>query len=222
MDQKRTGRLIAESRNLIGLTQRELAEKIGISDKTISKWECGKSMPDISYLDALCRSLDLSINEIISGERLSETNYSVKAEENIMSLMKENEKAKKKSTLRSIVGILITFLGLFLMLNFTPLGLPNTFLYFIDPVTFLCIALFSVAGGLLSGRKTYSDILEVLQKIAIPNGILITFISIIIILRQLNDMNTLGPNIAVCMITILYSVLEYLIVFFFRQHFLDK
>ena len=179
-------------------------------------------MPDISYLDALCRSLDLSINEIISGERLSETNYSVKAEENIMSLMKENEKAKKKSTLRSIVGILITFLGLFLMLNFTPLGLPNTFLYFIDPVTFLCIALFSVAGVLLSGRKTYSDILEVLQKIAIPNGILITFISIIIILRQLNDMNTLGPNIAVCMITILYSVLEYLIVFFFRQHFLDK
>lgn len=139
-----------------------------------------------------------------------------------MSLMKENEKAKKKSTLRSIVGILITFLGLFLMLNFTPLGLPNTFLYFIDPVTFLCIALFSVAGVLLSGRKTYSDILEVLQKIAIPNGILITFISIIIILRQLNDMNTLGPNIAVCMITILYSVLEYLIVFFFRQHFLDK
>lgn len=222
MDQKRTGRLIAESRNLIGLTQRELAEKIGISDKTISKWECGKSMPDISYLDALCRSLDLSINEIISGERLSETNYSVKAEENIMSLMKENEKAKKKSTLRSIVGILITFLGLFLMLNFTPLGFPNTFLYFIDPVTFLCIALFSVAGVLLSGRKTYSDILEVLQKIAIPNGILITFISIIIILRQLNDMNTLGPNIAVCMITILYSVLEYLIVFFFRQHFLDK
>ncbi|MBB2183955.1 helix-turn-helix transcriptional regulator [Lachnospiraceae bacterium MD1] len=222
MDQKRTGRLIAESRNLIGLTQRELAEKIGISDKTISKWECGKSMPDISYLDALCRSLNLSINEIISGERLSETNYSVKAEENIMSLMKENEKAKKKSTLRSIVGILITFLGLFLMLNFTPLGLPNTFLYFIDPVTFLCIALFSVAGVLLSGRKTYSDILEVLQKIAIPNGILITFISIIIILRQLNDMNTLGPNIAVCMITILYSVLEYLIVFFFRQHFLDK
>lgn len=222
MDQKRTGRLIAESRNLIGLTQRELAEKIGISDKTISKWECGKSMPDISYLDALCRSLNLSINEIISGERLSETNYSVKAEENIMSLMKENEKAKKKSTLRSIVGILITFLGLFLMLNFTPLGLPNTFLYFIDPVTFLCIALFSVAGVLLSGRKTYSDILEVLQKIAIPNGILITFISIIIILRQLNDMNTLGPNIAVCMITILYSVLEYLIVFFLRQHFLDK
>ena len=44
MDQKRTGRLIAESRNLIGLTQRELAEKIGISDKTISKWECGGSL----------------------------------------------------------------------------------------------------------------------------------------------------------------------------------
>ena len=95
MNQEKIGRFIAESRNQVRLTQKELAEKIGISDKTISKWECGKSMPDISYLDTLCHSIEISMNELISGERLSETNYSVKAEENIMFLMKENEKTKR-------------------------------------------------------------------------------------------------------------------------------
>jgi len=73
MNQEKIGKFIAGARNQIGLTQRELAEKIGVSDKTISKWECGKSMPDISYMDALCNSLDINMNELISGERLTES-----------------------------------------------------------------------------------------------------------------------------------------------------
>ena len=90
--------------NQAGMTQKELAGKIGISDKTISKWECGKSMPDITYLETLCDSLAISMNELISGERLSDTAYSPKAEENIMSLMKENQKAKKGATINIIIG----------------------------------------------------------------------------------------------------------------------
>ena len=71
MNQERTGKFISELRKQKGMTQKELAEQIGVSDKTISKWECGNSIPDISYLDALCNSLDVSVNELLSGERLS-------------------------------------------------------------------------------------------------------------------------------------------------------
>lgn len=222
MNQEKIGRFIAESRNQAGLTQKELAEKIGISDKTISKWECGKSMPDISYLNTLCHSLDISMNELISGEHLSETNYSVKAEENIMFLMKENEKTKSGSALKNVVGTLIAFLAMFLMLSVTQYSWTNLIFYYFDIPTLLFLVLLSVAGVLLSGRKTYSEILEVLQKIAIPNGVLVTFISVVIVMSQIDNINIIGPNLAVCVLSIIYAVLEYLVVFLLRQHTFDK
>ncbi|MFA9376036.1 MAG: helix-turn-helix domain-containing protein [Lachnotalea sp.] len=222
MNQEKIGRFIAESRNLVGFTQKELAEKIGISDKTISKWECGKSMPDISYLDTLCHSLDISMNELISGEHLSETNYSVKAEENIMFLMKENKKTKSKSIVKNVVGILITLLTLFMMLSYTQYNWTKLIVYYFDIATFLFIILLSVAGVMLSGRKTYLEILEVLQKISIPNGVLITFISSIIIMSQIDNINNIGPNLAVCVLAIIYAVIEYLVVFLLRQHTFAK
>ena len=222
MNQEKIGRFIAESRNQVKLTQKELAEKIGISDKTISKWECGKSMPDISFLDTLCSSLDISMNELISGERLSETNYSAKAEENIMFLMKENEKSKRVSVIKNVLGILITLYALFLMLSIS----QNSWMYMIfnyfDFVTFLLITLLNVAGVLLSGRRTYTEILEVLLKIAIPIGVLITFISIVILLSQLDNVSSIGPNVAVCVLSIIYAVVEYLVVYLLRQHTSDK
>ena len=222
MNQEKIGRFIAESRNQVRLTQKELAEKIGISDKTISKWECGKSLPDISYLDTLCRSLDISMNELVSGERLSETNYSVKAEENIMFLMKENEKTKKVSVIKNVVGILIAFYALYLTLSYTQESWTNLIYNYFDFVTFLLLALLSVSGVLLSGRKAYSEILEVLQKISIPNGVLITFISIVITLSRLDNINVIGPNLAVCVLSIIYALIEYLAVFFLRQHTISK
>ena len=67
MDQEKIGKFIAGARNQAGFTQKELAEQIGVSDKTVSKWECGKSMPDISYLETLCHSLNISMNELVCG-----------------------------------------------------------------------------------------------------------------------------------------------------------
>ena len=112
MNQEKIGTFISGARNQLGLTQKELAEKIGVSDKTISKWECGKSMPDISYLDTLCNSLCINMNELISGERLTETAYSVKAEENIMALMKENQKNRKNIKGRMILGVLLAIVAI--------------------------------------------------------------------------------------------------------------
>ena len=71
MDQEKIGKFIAECRKDKKLTQSELAEKLGVTDKSISNWENGRNMPDLSLFKSLCESLDISINDLISGEKVS-------------------------------------------------------------------------------------------------------------------------------------------------------
>lgn len=99
MNQMKIGKFIAEMRKSQNLTQEELACKLGISHKTISKWECGNGMPEVSLMLPLCETLKINVNELFSGKRLSEADYKKKAEENIMKL---HEEAWKKS--KNIVG----------------------------------------------------------------------------------------------------------------------
>lgn len=71
MNQKQIGRYIAEKRRIKNLTQAQLAEQLGISDKTVSKWECGRSMPDYALIQSLCETLDISVSELIEGQEYS-------------------------------------------------------------------------------------------------------------------------------------------------------
>ncbi len=104
MDQMRIGKFIAESRKALGRTQRQLAVTLDISDKTVSKWECGKGLPEVSLMLPLCRTLGISVNEMLSGERLDEESYKERAEENMMDLIKENAENKKRMALSVICG----------------------------------------------------------------------------------------------------------------------
>ena len=79
MNQSKIGRFIAEMRNSQGLTQRELAEILGVSDKSVSKWECGNGMPDISLMLPICNILKINLNELFSGEKLTDADYKRKA-----------------------------------------------------------------------------------------------------------------------------------------------
>ena len=110
MDQIKIGKFIAQMRMEKSLTQRELADTLCISDKTVSKWENGKGMPEVSLMMPLCEALDITANELLSGERLTQENYIKKAEENIMTLVKEREESKKKIILSAIVAV-ITIIG---------------------------------------------------------------------------------------------------------------
>lgn len=113
MDQVKIGKFIAHMRKQNDLTQKKLAQKLGISDKTVSKWECGKGMPDNALLLPLCESLGITVNELLSGECLSDNGYGKKAEENIVSLLVENEEIQKKgrhSRIIYIVGELMSVL----------------------------------------------------------------------------------------------------------------
>lgn len=114
MNQEKIGKFIAENRKLKKMTQVELAEKLGVSDRSVSKWENGKCMMDLSLFEPLCKELDISINELLSGERISKEEYQEKLEENIVNTIdyskKEIEKEKiKKSYIIMIIGAIIGF-----------------------------------------------------------------------------------------------------------------
>ena len=109
MDLKKTGEFIANCRKEKGFTQEKLAKKLFISEKTVSKWECGKGFPDTSLLLPLCEVLGISANELLIGKKLEEQEYKKVAEENLIALKDEREKSVKHLlTLEWVIGFMGT------------------------------------------------------------------------------------------------------------------
>lgn len=104
MDQIRIGKFIAETRKARNLTQRQLADTLSISDKTVSKWECGKGLPEVSLMLPLCAALEITVNDLLSGETVSPVDYQEKAEGNMMALIKENEENRKRMAQSIVTG----------------------------------------------------------------------------------------------------------------------
>ena len=110
MDQIKIGKFIAEERKNKKYTQRSLADVLGVSDKTVSKWERGNGFPDVSLIMLLCSALDISASELLLGERMSDGEYKEKAEEIAMDLVQEKKENKKKVVL-SIITLFMTILS---------------------------------------------------------------------------------------------------------------
>lgn len=118
MDQMKIGKFIAACRKEQSMTQAVLAEKLGISDRAVSKWETGKSMPDSGIMLELCEILKINVNELLSGERIMVEKYDRQAEKNLIKLKKENEEqAKRLLTMEWVIGYLAS--AAFLILIFT-------------------------------------------------------------------------------------------------------
>ena len=120
MDQVKIGKFLSDERKAKGYTQKQLSELLGISDKTISKWECGNGFPEASLLLPLCNELEITVNELLTGERISQQNYKKKAEENMVNMIREKEENKQKLLLTTMIGVIstITFLTLLLVVCF--------------------------------------------------------------------------------------------------------
>lgn len=112
MNQEKIGRFIAELRKENKMTQIDLANKLGITDRAISKWENGRGMPDLSLLTPLCEILDVSINELLSGARLDKEDYQEKLEENIINTIEYSDKKIKitKKIFKIILSIILIFI----------------------------------------------------------------------------------------------------------------
>lgn len=106
MDADKIGRFIAETRKLHRLTQAQLADELRVSDKTISKWECGRGLPEVSLMLPLCEKLGISVNDLLSGEKVTDLDYQTKAEENMTSLLKEKEESRKSFAASVMIGII--------------------------------------------------------------------------------------------------------------------
>ena len=104
MDQIKTGKFSAQMRKEQGLTQSQLADKLFISNKTISKWETGKGLPEVSLMLPLCEILGINVNELLTGEKISIAEYKEKAEENMMNLVQEAQESRKKIILSAVVA----------------------------------------------------------------------------------------------------------------------
>lgn len=96
MDQIKIGKFIAGQRKQKGLTQMQLAEMLGITDRAISKWENGKGMPDSSIMLDLCDKLGITVNELLSGEKIMKNEYNEKLEQNLIGMVKQKEEADKR------------------------------------------------------------------------------------------------------------------------------
>ena len=116
MDQFKIGKFIAAKRKEQKLTQVQLAEKLGITDRAVSKWETGKSLPDASIMLELCELLKITVNDLLSGEVVSMKNYNEKAEKNLIEMIRQKEEADKRLLNMEIVIGMISLVFMFSMI----------------------------------------------------------------------------------------------------------
>ena len=105
MNQQKTGRYIAEKRKLHNMTQAQLAARLGVSDKAVSKWERGISLPDVSKYQELCEVLEVSLNELFAGEDLREDRIAAQSELNLMEVLRLE--ASRKKQLLSVIAVAV-------------------------------------------------------------------------------------------------------------------
>ena len=115
MDLIKIGKYIAFKRKEQGLTQKQLAEKLNMSDKSVSKWERGICLPDVTVYLELCEILGISINEFLAGEDIPKETIEQKAEENIIQITKDNK--NKQKYLKKIIRLLIVMLVVFIFIT---------------------------------------------------------------------------------------------------------
>lgn len=118
MDQVKIGRFIAEQRKAQGLTQAQLAERLGITDRAVSKWETGRSLPDASVMLPLCGLLHITVNDLLNGEVISMERYNETTERNLLEMVKQKEAADKRLLKLEIVIMLVSLALVAVLMTF--------------------------------------------------------------------------------------------------------
>ncbi|HPF83071.1 MAG TPA: helix-turn-helix transcriptional regulator [Bacilli bacterium] len=192
MNQERIGKFIFECRKTKKLTQSELAEKLGVTDKSISNWENGRNMPDLSLFKPLYEILDISINDLISGERVEKDKYQEKLEENIISTIDYTN--KKVSEKNSLIGIILIVFGIMISI------IAMT----IFPSESSWGSIYSVFGCIISliGISRFTIKLTHLKRLIFNFGYFILFVSMLFIIDYISVVNVKqAPRFSIYTIT---------------------
>ena len=228
VDYEKTGKFIAGRRKELDMTQKQLAEKLMISDKAVSKWECGKGMPGNEILVDLCKVLQINVNELLAGESISEESYQRKAEENMLVLMKNNDDKKKRSFVENIVGIVVLIIlllgglgtvmsgnGMLMMLIDAPsLLLIVSFMLF---MLFVSEELgdFFMAFSIIFSKNKEISMQELKLALHAVNTAMISVITagvfgsiapILMLLGSMSNSEKFGANIAVSLLMLFYAI----------------
>ena len=110
MEQVKTGKFIAKKRKEMNLTQEQLAERLGVSNKTISKWETGKCMPDYAVVKNLCEELKVSVSELMDGEETDDSSVRVYDDEQILDLLRRTQELEKQKVM--LTGVILIVMGI--------------------------------------------------------------------------------------------------------------
>ena len=153
MNQVKIGKFIAHCRKEKNMTQAELAEKLNITDRAISKWETGKGMPDSSIMLELCDELDISVNELLSGEMIRMDNYNKVAEENFIKFQKEKEDSDKRLLFTEIIIGSIVTISFLLMIFLSIFAIENIVWKTITIIVGIVIFIIGIGCSLLIEQK---------------------------------------------------------------------
>ena len=120
MEQVAIGRFIAKKRKEQNLTQEQLAERLGVSNKTISKWETGKCMPDYTVIKSLCEELKVTVSELMDAEELEEKSVRVYDDDQILDLLRRTQELEKQKV--TLTGVILIVMGIALQALSQTLG----------------------------------------------------------------------------------------------------
>ena len=204
MNQEKIGKFICKCRKNKNMTQQDLAEKLGVSDRTIGNWENGRNMPDLALFKPLCDELDITLNDLMSGEVVSKKEYQEKLEENIVNTINfTNKKIKDKN---NFIGLILIIFGIFITISAMA----------IFPSESSWGAIYSVIGAMASliGVSKFTKKLSYIKRIICNFGYFIIFIAMLFVIDYIGVINiNQAPRFCLAKITgedvIYYDTLFY-------------
>ena len=171
MNQQKIGKFISRCRKNKKLTQEQLAEQLGVTDRAVSKWERGLNLPDVSIMIELCNILDINVNELLTGEIIKKENYMKQAEENLIELQAQLEQTNKKLLNLEIIIGLIGSISFIILIFITTIFEMNNTLRIILITTAIIIFIISIVSAMKIEREVgYYECKECHHKY-IPNNL---------------------------------------------------
>lgn len=193
-----TGKFIASCRKEKGLTQAQLAEKLNITDRAVSKWETGKCLPDSSIMLELCNILGVSVNELLSGERIEMNYYEEKVNENLIELKRKDENMNKNAVISTIYTIaMVIGIVVCCICDIAISGTLTWSLIVLSSILFTWIASFPV---ILLGKK---GVLVAMIAISI---LIVPFMYILSILIKVNEVFGIGAVMSIISLVFLWII----------------
>ena len=179
MNQEKIGKFIAKCRKAKNMTQQELAEKLNVSDRTVGNWENGRNMPDLSLFKPLCNELNISLNDLMSGEKVKEREYQEKLEENTINIIDYTN--KKIENRNNFIGLIFITFGV--LISITAIA--------IFPSESSWGSIYSVLGAIISliGVSRFTKRLSYPKRLISNFGYFILFILVLMTIDYIGVVN---------------------------------